>query len=272
MHNPDCVTCARPVDNPAAFSCKACAELGRQQLHDIADAAPAARDVVNGQSRRGPAMSGGGGGRIPVNLGAAARLDAVQNELTTWARIVRASCGGAFGHGHPLEAAARYLAGHMDWLRHERTAGDALRDIAACERITMGIVDPRADRRYLGPCRTDGCEADIYARVGLSYATCRTCDALHAVAERRAWLDGEVRRHSYTAAEIAEAYGIRAGTIRVWAHRGRVVADGEVDDRPTYPLGEVLDLAALEAARRATLQATRARQAEQEEHGEVDAA
>lgn len=284
---PDCLACHhRPVDNPDAYACTVCADQTGEQLRAIGNTASAARDVVNGQTRRGPAVGGGGGGRLPVNLSAASRIDAVQNEITTWARIVHGRCGGPMPAGDPLEAGARYLAGHVDWLRYQSWVPDAMRDIAACARIITAIVDPPAGRRYLGPCRTPDeqgatCEADVYGRIGADRAHCRSCGASHDVLSRRGWLDGAVRAYAYTPAEVAAAYGIRAGTIRIWAYRGLLqpavlaLGDGvhgplQIDrdeqGRPRYLLGDVLDLAATEAARRATAQARRARRAEQEEH------
>lgn len=248
-----CDICERPVDG-TAYICRPCVDAAGRHLAAVVDAVPAARDVVHGLVRRGPAVARTGGDRIPVNLTAGARLAAVQNALTTWARAVLEERGGELPDGDPIAAAAGYLAGELEWLRHQRYAVEALRDIAAAHRVILAVVDPPAGRRYLGPCRAavgaDECGADLYARDGARHAACRECGTRHEVAERRAWLDQEARRWSYTAAEIAEAYGIRANTIRVWANRGRISQVGTVDGRPTYELGQVLDLAAQDAARR----------------------
>src|SRR5690606_2984507 len=100
--------------------------------------------------------------------------------------------------------------------------------------------------------------AHLHARIDAEQTTCRECGARHDVAERRAWLAETVRGYSYTASEIEQAYGIKAGTIRQWAHRGRIVATGTTAEGwPVYPLGAVLDLAAQDAARRAERQARR---------------
>lgn len=120
------------------------------------------------------------------------------------------------------------------------------------------------------------CDGDVYARDGGRTGTCRRCGATVDTAERRRQLAELVRDGAYRAVDIEDAYGIRAGTIRVWAHRGRlrsywrtetgIIADwvdppdGVHRDRLHY-LGDVLDLDDLAAARRAEAAAIRARRA-----------
>jgi hypothetical protein len=107
------------------------------------------------------------------------------------------------------------------------------------------------------------CDGDVYARDGAPVGRCRTCGAEVSTAERRAWLDGEVRARAFRAAEIAQAYDINVNTIRTWAGRDRLTAHGyDRDGRPLYNVGEVLDLAAADAARRETARAERARRKE----------
>jgi uncharacterized protein YjcR len=97
------------------------------------------------------------------------------------------------------------------------------------------------------------CEGDVYARDGAASGRCRTCGAEVDTAERQAWLDAEVRSRAFRAAHIAEAYGIRPNTIRKWAERGKLTAHGtDRDGRPLYNVGDVLDLAVADAARRET--------------------
>jgi hypothetical protein len=262
MPSTTCDACGRPVDD-TAYACRPCAKRAGEQLRTTADAVPAARDVVHGFSRHGPAVGGSGGSRVPVNLGAGARLDAVHNEITTWARSVRGDRGGPLPAGDdPLEVACRYLAGQVDWIRHQRFAADAFKDFRAAELIVVAISVPPGERRWLDLDDGGECDAELYAKPGATAATCRTCGTRHDARDRRAHLDQVARGYAYTASEIAAAYGIRANTISVWAHRGRIVAIGEVGGHPVYPLGQVLDLAAVEAARRATLAARKARRAE----------
>jgi hypothetical protein len=130
----------------------------------------------------------------------------------------------------PIADAARFLAAQLDWLRHATDAQggayavDVFSEIGDCARRMRSLVDGPAPQRYLGPCGAplteideiidrygddppnglvvDRCDGDVYGPDGGSSGRCRTCGATVDQQERRAWLDGEVRQYSYTAAEI----------------------------------------------------------------------
>lgn len=286
-----------------AYCCPLCVSQAAENLSRVTEYTPAARDVAQGQSRRsGGGGSGKPGSRLPLDLGAMARLMAVQGELTTWARHVAEERGMPAWDGSEspdyLIRAARYLAAHLEWMRHRPEADEFMTDVDACARVMRGLARGPAEQRYLGPCEAevppsvadgrclegvpaqaeDGkvvhsligepcraygeCEGDVYGHMGGHMGTCRTCGAHVNQDERRAWLDAEVRGWAYRAAEIAEAYGVNVKTIRSWAGRGQLVAHGhDAQERPLYNLGEVLDLAAGDAARREEARATRARRA-----------
>ena len=88
-----CVICR---DRPAhgAYGCVPCLDRARQVLAESADMAGAARGVATRQARHG-AQGGSGkpGSALPLDLGATARLDAVNNTLTTWARHIAETRG-----------------------------------------------------------------------------------------------------------------------------------------------------------------------------------
>jgi hypothetical protein len=274
-----CVRCSRPT--PDGYACSSCANRAGGHLHDIADMAGAARDVAHGFARRG-VNSGGSDPRLPLNLAATQRLDAVQNMLTGWARHVGTERGvgipfaGGAPHLDQVVLVAQWLPGHIEWIRHRPEADEFLADVEACARIVAGIARGPASQRYLGPCgapklldvitieqQLDTCDGDIYAREGAQHGACRTCGATVGVADRRAWLDAEVRSHAFRASQIAEAYGVNVDTIRSWYARGQLANHGtDADGKPLFNIGDVLDLAAASAARRATEQAKRARRVE----------
>ena len=278
--NAQCVICTAPLPDQA-YACSRCAGRIGRDLAEVADLAGPARAVAAGQTRRGTAaVSGATQGRLPLNLAAAARVDAATNAVTTWARHVASErgvevpsvhAGGrtgwsegdrvAQGVSGDLSAAARWLVGHLEWLRHRVEVDEVARDVAAAVRVLRGVVDGPSPRRWLGQCGAIGhdgpCRLDLGARPGATTARCR-CGASVVVADRLAELAELVRGYSYTAAEISEAYPeIRANTIRVWASRGRLLPTGEIDGRPVYDLGEVLDRARSELLRRAERQARR---------------
>jgi hypothetical protein len=146
---------------------------------------------------------------------------------------------------------------------------------------------------HAGKCGTipaPTCDGDVYGRPGATNATCRTCHTQHAQNDRQAWIGDITRDRAYRAAHIADAHGIHVKTIRSWADRGKLTAwwsDGEqlhewttleVEDGTIeqvkarlaeiadevkargprlFVLGDVLDLAAADAARREQLRASR---------------
>lgn len=299
-----CVRCGRPT--PDGYACATETRKGAEQLRLICDTVPAARDVAHGLSRRSGGGNAGGkpGSQIPIDLTAMAKLDAVQGSLTTWARHVVAERGSipSWTGDDDLVNAARYLGEHLEWWRHRRQVDEFLTDVDACARVVAGIARGPAEQRFLGPCgapihigtlsepdKTYECDGDIYAREGASVGRCRTCGAEVASEDRRAWLDAEVRSHAFRAAEIANAYGINVKTIRSWAtdrqarydHSGTCVQAArpaklhphgwDRDQRPLFLVGDVLDLAAQEAARREEARAERARRAAARETAEMGA-
>ena len=70
-------------------ACDWCVGRAAAQLETVIDTLPAARDIAQRQTSRGGGSGAGKpGSSLPLDLGATARLDAVQNALTTWARLV----------------------------------------------------------------------------------------------------------------------------------------------------------------------------------------
>lgn len=290
-----CAVCAkRPT--PDGYACSGCTSRAAGHLAAIVELAPDARLVAAGLVRRG---GGGGGGkpasRPPLNDGATDVVDAVQNTLTTLARDIAETRGlqVAFTRPEsravpdPLVRAAEAISASLEWLRHAvddqggAYAVEAFAEIDRCAGRLRGLVNGPSEQKYLGPCGAtrqvevtglndtapvyiDGedCDGDIYAPRGGSTGRCRTCGAEVASVDREAWLDGEVRAHAFRAAQIAEAYGVNVNTIRSWAARGQLLEHGrDRDERPLFNVGEVLDLAAADAARRAGEQSKRARRA-----------
>jgi hypothetical protein len=196
-----CVRCDRPT--PDGYACSSCAYRAGDQLHELADMAPAARDVAHGLSRRAGGSGGSGkpGSRLPLDLGATSKLDHVQSRLSTWVGEV------AHGRSRPIPAPrhlgddpivlwARWLSGHVEWVRKTDDAERFLTEVDECLRAVRSIARGPSEQKYLG------------------------------------------------------------------AARGQLVPHGhDAEDRPLFNVGDVLDLAAADAARRATEQAKRARRA-----------
>jgi hypothetical protein len=274
----ECVICGRPT--PDGYACVADAvDRPRQLLAEITDMLPAALDVSHRQARHGTGggASGKPGSALPLDLGATARLDGVRTALTTWARHVAEERGVTVPTGpqDPIHVAARWMAAHCEWMRHRAEVDEWLRDVEACARIVRGIARGPADRVYLGPCGAERwvpdpgddefgtdveCDGDVYGLPDGDTGRCRTCGAEFDQGERQRWLTDEVRQRAYRASELEHAYGLNSATVRKWAERKLIAAHGQDGQgRPLYLLGEVLDVAASEAARREAARVKRER-------------
>lgn len=299
-----CQHCGRPISDQA-YACPRCADKARTHLATIVDMTPAARDVAQRQtSHTSGGSSGKPGSSLPLDLGATARLDATLAALSRWVDTIAVTRGTVrpwfTRHGDPLIAAAQWLTNHLEWMRHRTDAAAFLDDVAAAARVVAGLAHGPSEQKYLGPCGAENveckvcqvrdldhhrdcdvtcphkfvpgtCEGDVYARIHTDgtvahTGTCRTCRATVDTSERTAWLDSEVRNHVFRAAEIANAYGVNVKTIRSWAARGQLLEHGrDREERPLFNVGDVLDLAAADAARRETERAKRARREAQRE-------
>lgn len=281
-----CVRCSRPTAD--GWACAPCAYRAGDQLHELGDMTPAGRDVAHGFARHGSTGgSGKPGSQVPIDLRATEVLTQIQARLSTWVgEIAHARSRPIPAPRHlgddPIIIWARWLAGHVEWIRKTDDAERFLIEVDECARAMRSVVRGPSEQKYLGPCGAaeqiditmfghqpgsqtmDGppCDGDVYASRGSRTGRCRVCGAEVSTAERAAWLDAEVRSHAFRASQIADAYGVNVNTIRTWAHRGQLVAHGhDADGRPLFNVGDVLDLAAGDAVRRHEAQQKRARRA-----------
>jgi hypothetical protein len=109
-----CVRCGRPT--PDGNACADETRKAAEQLRQLVDMLPAARDVAHGLSRRGGSGSTTGkpGSQIPIDLTAMAKLDAVQHELSGLVRLIAEERGV----GYPVAYAPDdQIARHCGWAR-----------------------------------------------------------------------------------------------------------------------------------------------------------
>lgn len=284
VSDPICVRCARPTLD--GYACSPCAYRAGDWLHEIADLTPPARDVAHGFTRHGDSSaSGKPGSRMLLNTMATQKLDQIQARLSTWVGEI------AHGRNRPIPAPrhlgddpivlwARWLAGHVEWMRKTDDAERFLIEVDECVRVIRGVVRGPTPQKYLGPCgatrmltdayddefehETEPCDGDVCVRGDGSVGRCGSCGAEVARGDREAWLDAEVRSRAFRAVEIEEAYGVSANLIRQWATPGRDLIQVHAvdrDGRALYLLSQVLDVAAAQKAKQAEAQAKRARQA-----------
>lgn len=240
-----------PVDG-TAYACKGCADRTAKRLRTIADLADAARDAAYGLVRYGA------GGRradidapLPGNLAASTVLDECTTAITTWARHVAEERGQAVPTGRdPLATAATWLAGQLEYVRHQRWVEQMVDEVADVERRIVRLADRPAERVLVGACP---CGTWLYAPPGREVVECHGCQAAYDVEASRTALWRALRDRTATAAGIA-TIAATAGhrrdrvhtLIRSWAadRPGRpatLVAAGQRDGQPVYRVGDVLD-------------------------------
>jgi hypothetical protein len=263
-----CVICR---DQPAheAYGCVECLARARRLLGEIGDMAGAALDVAHRQAVRG---TGGGasskpGSQEPINRPALARLDAIQNALTTVARdiaetrgveIPRApavrpvsgpTCARPYSCDHgscrdareplrsisEIEWTARWLTTQCEWVRHRPAVARFVSEIEACARVIRGIAEPGGQHRVIvGMC---DCGKTLYAPAGRQVVTCKDCELTWAVNESRDALRGHLDQQLVTAAEAAHLAGFldtdRSAVqirklVNKWAERGQLAKHGDI--------------------------------------------
>jgi hypothetical protein len=183
-----------------------------------------------------------------------ALLDAVQNTITTWVRVV---------HDHwpsrplPIDrvpACCQWLLWYPSLIRCADFGPEILDELTHLELQLRGFVDRPADKWYAGRC--DQCERDLYAKTGATTVTCRECDLEYDVEARRAWLLKAAEDYLVNATDLARAVSwlggepLTAQRVWQWAKRGRIAVKGHemTGGRllPMYRLGDALDLLAAE--------------------------
>lgn len=243
-------------------------------------------DTVKGRQARYGATQGRTTERpLPVDLrflgwdADGTRLqDATKNTIATWARVVMEERATLAGPTHPaclhvscsvtrrsrpprddVVSVCRYLLGHADWIRTQHWAPDILDELCDLEAQLRRMVDRPVEKWFAGPC--DGCERDLYAKVGSATVDCEDCDRVYDIAVRRAALLVEAEDHLANATELARAVSwlgsepLTAARIWKWAERGRIAVKGHEEKRgktnPLYRIGDALDLLATETTKKA---------------------
>jgi len=207
-----------------------------------------------------------------------ALVDAVKNTIGTWTRMVLEERSILAGPTHDaclhvscsihrrsrpprdnVASCCRYLLGHADWIRTKAWAPEILDELDNLEAQLRRMVDRPADKWFAGPC--DGCERDLYAKVGAKSVECGDCARVYDIAVRRAALLAEAEDYLANATELARAVSwlgsepLTAARVWKWAERGRITAKQHVEIRgkqiPQYRIGDALDLLAIDTTKKA---------------------
>ena len=207
---------------------------------------------------------------VPFSPRASAARDELLTRLTEAADAI-AHRAEFFRPLNTFTALSRFLASNVRWIRSQHDGPAMVRHLTAVIRDASRVVDRPADLVMLGHCNyeysedVDGhdagdlCGAALYAPANRDEVTCRSCGAVHQAGDRRAWLLREVEGVTLPATSLQRAVdglGITVNTKQLenWAARGRLVPAGTIRvlgrDRPTYRVGDVIDVVNAERKRR----------------------
>lgn len=210
---------------------------------------------------------------VPFNTHAANLERKAAATIRLWQGRAADRLGIPARHPIPLRAASwirdSVIAGRLDaWV----DLGKMLDDLEKLAAKIMIAIDRPDTSWYAGQCgapiptktgQTVDCTNELYVPEGSPIVECRQCGATFQTSQRRDILLAEVDKSLATATEIARALTVLTDElggetnlvrrIGAWKDRGRIEQVGTIIEhgirRPTYRVGDVRALLALEAQR-----------------------
>lgn len=212
---------------------------------------------------------------VPFNPRASRASAELLSALTEAADFI-AHERGYFRPMNTFAALARFLAAQVPWIRAHHDGPAMVQRLHGVIDEASRVVDRPADVIALGRCgveieaspsakllraigvRVVACGEQLYALANAQTTTCRECGAEHQVQERRAWLLGAAEEVALPATQMARAIdglgvSVSPKMIDNWTQRGRLQPVGRTTNRPTRPtyrVGDVLDIVNADRARR----------------------
>jgi hypothetical protein len=218
---------------------------------------------------------------LPFDDRAAKVAHRVQSTLNRWVRILHDGREPWPRPRRDVVAAAGWLLARSSRVAQHPQAAAIERDVRNVVAQLRRAVDRPPDRWFMGPCDTDGCveehllvrddgtsrverrPTELYAEPGAETVRCPRCNAEYSIDARRAWLLAAAEdqlAHAELIGRAAPALGIdiTPSMIRNYADRGRIVAKStDLQGRPLYRVGDVIQVARDVLARRAEWAANR---------------
>lgn len=254
--------------------CAGCATKVEQALAETPSLAEELETTRLRQSRTGDRSIGGGHSTdqpLPWSEAASVAVDTLQSTLVAWTQTVVDERGVT---PPSVVMPSAFLLRHLDWLLHHPTAAQAVDELTFAARQARSVIDRAPDHWYAGRCghvdleaqveaivtstpAPPACPEELYVREGSKTVVCRTCSAEHDVALRRKTLVRKVEDQLATASELTSAVSnlvrpISLNTIKSWVQRKRLTEHSKSPDGVAlYRVGDVLDLLAADAVRRA---------------------
>jgi hypothetical protein len=264
-------SCGYPAPQDA-FICKNCLHALRRDLGDV----PALIDDLNTTLTRQDVVGASSGRRasetsLPWKETASEALWVLVSTVLTWVREFQDPDTVPFPDA-PV-AAARWLLANSSYVASREQAGQVVDELASAVSKAYEVIDRPPELLLAGQCGHRGCEEYLYARPDAKTTTCRSCGAVHEVAECRAWMvayASEMQLPSQMClswVRLLMGKSIPRGTWDSWLARGRENArhraNGNQHDlfrgleavsvdhmgHPLYRFGDVRDLAAAWVAR-----------------------
>lgn len=260
--------CGRPTRD-AAYVCDTCGDDLAKALGDVTWLAEELEVSTTRQKGVDYRTATGGSGPkkpterpSPVNWGPAEARAALRDILVSWTRLcheegVRNSSPYPGLPDDDLVSISRWLIWRVDGLTLHEAGADAVEEIVSAVAHCHRVIDSAPSKWYAGPCNEPVenvyCGTDLYAVAEKGNVTCRTCGATYDVASRRSWLLAAAEDQLADANTLARsvswlgAVPLNAARIRKWASRGQIMVKGHIDGRPTYRIGDAIDLLAKSA-------------------------
>ena len=250
-------SCEYPTQQDS-FVCKICIQALSRDLGDI----PALIEDLHITLTRQDVLGAGSGRRaaetsLPWKDAASEALWVLTNVVMSWTRELQDPDSAPFPDA-PI-AGARWLLSNVQHAASRDFAGQLVDEIASAVARAYEVIDRPPDLLLAGQCGNDGCEEYLYARPDAKTTTCRACEMVHEVEERRQWLVAYASEMQLPAAtclswvRLLMGKTIPRGTWDRWVHYGRnpqagrrglAVAALDHAGQPLYRFGDVRDLAA----------------------------
>jgi hypothetical protein len=276
-------SCSRPIKDHA-FLCLECTRTLERHLAEVPALAADLETTRTRTSRTGGRGIGivvrSADRPVPWDDRASRVATELKALLVAWARLCQdvrerpdgpacrrcshPSCAMLRSHDAPgdsVESLSQYLLASLPTLRHRPEVVAMADDLHRFRERAAKVIDRPAEETYYGPCGAidywpDGhpiycsarCEADLYGVEDETELTCRACQAVHNLSNRRAMLLLEAQDRDVTASDLSKfltAYGepLTAERIRKWAERGQIIPRRrDPAGRPLYRVGDAVRL------------------------------
>ena len=253
--------------------CKDCAAKLIEQLAEIPWVMDQLRIAFTKQARLTKQGGGSKSTEIPliINPAAGTTMNQLAQTLAQWQSRIADHTGTPVRYPNPVTAAAWMLT----TITNKQTttwvdAGHMLDDLTNERRHADKIIYGPPQKWFAGICSTQTgshiCDQNLYAESDKGVIVCPRCGATHDVANRRTLLLKYAEDVLATASEAARAIVVWSDyqrgenklvkRIGMWAERGRIERRGHVVEggkqRPTYRIGDILDLLAADEQKKAS--------------------